>query len=138
MSDGQINVELLSQLTADFKHGNANENEAVVEIEALVRRVENLYDEIDTELTKSSQTQSNEGYNHIEMLSREIEELCQQIDIMPTTSVPELKAKITLNLTLMSKSSLDEAAIIYHSDKILEALEEFKQSNVSRAILRTG
>lgn len=72
------------------------------------------------------------------MLSREIEELCQQIDMMTTASVPELKAKIRLNLALMSKSSLDEVAIMHHSDKIFDALEEFRQSNALRALLHIG
>ena len=138
MNDHHMETQFEALQSEAIQRVNANENQATIEIQALVRRVESLYDQIDSELAKNRHQTDECDDSHVEMLSQEIEELCDQVDAMPASDVPGLKAKVTLNLSLMSKSCLDEEAILQHSDKILEAMEEFKEANTLGTLLRTG
>ncbi len=74
----------------------------------------------------------------IEAWSNEIEKLCGIVDTLPVNDLEDLKAKVLLNLSLISKSFLDSRSIEIHSDKIVEAIDDFSAARTSPGLRIVG
>lgn len=104
----------------------------------IVLRVEELYGFIDQEFSKAPSDEIALDDNKIEAWSKEIEKLCEIVDTLPVNDIEDLKAKILLNLSLISKSFLDSRSIEIHSDKIIEAIDDFGTARTSPGLRIVG
>jgi len=123
------NNELTSRLKNQFSHIESDESElknSRENIADIVMKIETLYNKIDQEITERSAVAGASNDLQIEKWSEEIEYLCQKIEVAPIQNSLDLRAKISLHLSLISKSFLDRRSIEIHSNSIMDILEEYE------------
>ena len=111
-----------------------NQPSETMSLSNTVLRIEELYRKIDVEITGYAHEGASANDVQIEIWSQEIETLCQKVDNCPIENASDLRAKIALHLSLISKSFLDMRSIEMHSDKILNVLDEYNNSSRNPAL----
>ena len=116
---------LLKSQFSDLNGDKSKPAQTRVAITDIVLKIESLYDRIDQEITARSVNDNMVNDAKIEAWSEEIEYLCRKIEIAPIRNSLDLRAKISLHLSLISKSFLDMRSIEMHSQKIMDVLDEY-------------
>ena len=133
-NDGDGRVLMDSERFLGLGPAPCNQPSETMSLSNTVLRIEELYRKIDVEITGYAHEGASANDVQIEIWSQEIETLCQKVDNCPIENASDLRAKIALHLSLISKSFLDMRSIEMHSDKILNVLDEYNNSSRNPAL----
>lgn len=99
---------------------------ASTSIPHIVKRIEGLFDLINTEFMTADDKLPSGSELHVEAWSQEITQLCQRVNELEITSLDDLRAKVSLSMTLIMQSHIDKDIFEAESANIINFIDSFK------------
>jgi len=97
-------------------------------IPAIVSRIEKLLGCINEEFLASHTPDGCSDEAQVEMWSQEISLLSQRVNDLEVHTLEDLRAKVTLSLSLITQSHVDRSVFEKESEKIIKSIDSFKRA----------